>query len=88
MPGNLVDLQPFVHWVDDLLAHHSYSRAELAELLGIDPSRLRKFLVGEQKRISIDTLDEMLSHKLGRPDLLSTLYPDASYSCSTTLPKP
>jgi hypothetical protein len=70
---DLVDAGPFVRFVRQ--AFPKADTLEIARVLDMDSSEARRVFDGGQARVSLVLVDRLLTHGLGRPDLVAALYP-------------
>lgn len=70
-----VNTKPFADWFRVVLKEKGISPADVARLVGIDPSGLAKIAYGDYRTMDISIADKVLTLLSGPP--LRSLYPDA-----------
>jgi hypothetical protein len=71
--SDLVDTGPLLNYLT--AAFPGLDHVAYADLLKMDVSLMRRLLNGEHGHITLHVVDRALTHGLGRPDLLTALYP-------------
>lgn len=76
-PPELVPLQPFSQWLRETFPDATPEEVSIHFQRVIDPRQADRYLSanGRKQNMPLELLDHILTHGLGRPDVLSSIYP-------------